>query len=345
MADVTGDGRADVVGFGNEGTYVAASDGQNFGPTTLWAADFGANQGWRKMGLLSPVEGSSDVYIGAHHIRTTADVNGDGRADIVGFGDNGVYFALSTGNRFTGTRLAVADFGYQQGWTVWQSPYDNTTGMRPSSRVRLMADVTGDRKADIVAFGADGVYVATSRGINFNPPQRAVTIFGEDTHWNGTHVRTVADVNGDGRADLVGIYDNGAYTALANGSGGFTLTPGYTFTGFGCDTGWTTPENYPRVFPDLNGDHRADFVGFGNDGVWTALSQGSYTMTTPVLSINGFGYNAGNWRPLNTRFTPDINGDGRADVAGFSNTCVAISITQTQPVVAQPPGLTMPNRR
>src|ERR671917_201388 len=37
--------------------------------------------------------------------------------------------------------------------------------------------------------------------------------------------------------------------------------------------GWN-PE-HPRLLADVNGDHRQDIVGFGDDGVWLGLSTGS----------------------------------------------------------------------
>ena len=65
------------------------------------------------------------------HPRLMADVNGDGKQDIVAFGNDGVLLALSTGTGFTAPTFVVADFGYNQGWRVENHP-------------RLMADVNGD---------------------------------------------------------------------------------------------------------------------------------------------------------------------------------------------------------
>src|SRR6266849_822297 len=78
-------------------------------------------------------------------VRLMADINGDGRADIVAFGDAGVWTALSNGDgTFAPPGLVLGDFGSNQGWD-------------PSKHVRLMADINGDGKADIVAFGDAGV--------------------------------------------------------------------------------------------------------------------------------------------------------------------------------------------
>ncbi len=78
------------------------------------------------------------------------DVNNDGRDDLIGFGLDGVYMALSTGNSFTLAFQGTSAFDLSHGWTVTQY-------------VRTVGDVTGDGKAGLVGFGLDGVYVSTAK--------------------------------------------------------------------------------------------------------------------------------------------------------------------------------------
>ncbi len=88
------------------------------------------------------------------HPRFLADTTGDGRADIVGFGNDGVFVSrsLGNGNFEDPPQLRVTDFGFNAGgWRVDQHP-------------RFLADTTGDRRADIVGFGNDGVFVSRARG-------------------------------------------------------------------------------------------------------------------------------------------------------------------------------------
>ncbi len=71
MGDVNGDGKADIVGFCSNGTYVALSTGKAF------AALRYDHQLWRK--------GRRLVQPKLFH-EFVADVSGDGKDDIVGFG-------------------------------------------------------------------------------------------------------------------------------------------------------------------------------------------------------------------------------------------------------------------
>src|SRR5204863_904549 len=81
LADTTGEGRADIVGFGDAGVYISRANANGtFTTPTLVVPDFGYTAGgWR-----------------THmHLRFMADTTGDGRADIVGFGNGGVYACRS----------------------------------------------------------------------------------------------------------------------------------------------------------------------------------------------------------------------------------------------------------
>ena len=108
--DVTGDGRADIVGFGTDGVWVSLNNGdRTFQPPELRLDDFGE----------APGAGGWQV---ARHPRFLADVTGDGRADIIGFGDAGVWVSLNKGDgTFTPPQLAVGNFGYTNqagGWRI-----------------------------------------------------------------------------------------------------------------------------------------------------------------------------------------------------------------------------------
>jgi hypothetical protein len=63
-------------------------------------ADFGFDQAWRI----------------ANHPRFIADINGDGRRDVVSFGNDGVWISLSTGSGFSQANFVLAKYGYNDGW-------------------------------------------------------------------------------------------------------------------------------------------------------------------------------------------------------------------------------------
>ncbi|WCN14253.1 hypothetical protein GV054_15260 [Marinomonas mediterranea] len=90
LSDVNGDGMADIVGFANSGVYVSYSTGTGFTPQERKLSSFGYESGWRT----------------ENHPRTLSDVNGDGMADIVGFGNAGVYASLAETNQHTIVKIS-----------------------------------------------------------------------------------------------------------------------------------------------------------------------------------------------------------------------------------------------
>ncbi|MEU6353213.1 S8 family serine peptidase [Streptomyces sp. NPDC047072] len=247
-----------------------------------------------------------------------ADLTGDGRADIVGFGDAGVWVSLNNGNGgFPQPQLAVADFAYQAG------------GWRTSKHPRFLADITGDRRADIVGFGDAGVWVSRNNGNGgFRQPQMVVGNFAYVAGgWRvEKHPRFLADLTGDGRADIVGFGDAGVWVSLNNGNGTFQ-NPQMVVANFAYVAGGWRVEKHPRFLADLTGDGRADIVGFGDAGVWVSLNNGNGTFQQPQLVVQNFGYAAGGWRvEKHPRFLADLTGDGRADIVGFGDAGVWVSL-------------------
>jgi hypothetical protein len=139
MGDVNGDRKADVVGFGATGAYVALSTGSSFGSMAQWSRNFGA----------APVGGSwanQDA-----NPRMLGDVNGDSKADIVGCGALGTYYAFSTGSGFGTISMCIPQFGSAPAGGSWVSQ---------NTYPRMVADVNGGGKGDIIGFGYNGVLVS-----------------------------------------------------------------------------------------------------------------------------------------------------------------------------------------
>jgi hypothetical protein len=119
-----------------------------------------------------------------------ADTTGDRHADIVGFGNAGVWVSRAQPDgRFSAPERFVDNFGYDAGsWRTERHP-------------RFMVDTTGDNLADIVGFGYDGVWVSHAKPDgSFAPPELVVANFGYDAGWRvEQHPRLIAEFN-PGRA-------------------------------------------------------------------------------------------------------------------------------------------------
>ena len=270
LADIRGVGRCDIVGFGDGGVVVSRNDGNaTFNPVYIALNDFGYNAGgWRLdrhlrfLGDAAPGNslpdivgfGENNVFVARNngngtfaaaqavisnfcysaggwrineHPRFIADLTGDGKVDVIGCGGAGVYASLNQGNgTFGPVNLVVNNFGTAQGWKVDQHP-------------RYIADLTGDRRGDIIGFGEAGVYVSYNNGTGtFQPAKLVVNNFGVSQGWQvDKHPRYVVDLTGDGCADIIGFGNSNVYVAYNDGRGGFgpvrTLV-----TAFSYNDGW-----------------------------------------------------------------------------------------------------------
>ena len=317
--DVNGDGKADIVGFGDTQTFVSLGSSTGaFSVPIQSIKSFGSSTtagGWT----------SQDTTP-----RTVGDVNGDGFDDIVGFGYSGTWVALGDSDGTFGTPfLGLQSFGSSKDAGGWTSQ---------DADPRVLADVNGDGRDDIIGFGFDQTYVSLANADGtFQTPTTAIKGFGASTAGGGwtsdkIYHRTAGDVNGDGKADIVGFGDGGTYVSLGNGDGTFG-TPFLALASFGVSSaagGWTTNDLSPRTLADVNDDGRDDIIGFGSAGTFVALGQPGGTFTTPVLSTGLFGSSstAGGWTTNNTypRTADDVTGDGRADLLGFGDSGVFVSL-------------------
>ena len=137
-------------------------------------------------------------------------MNGDGRADIVGFASSGVVVSLATGNgHFAAPTFELAAFAPGAGGWISDDLYK-----------RELADVNGDGRDDIVGFASSGVEVSLATGNgHFAAPTFELAAFAPGAGgWisDDLHKRELADVNGDGRDDIVGFASSGVYVSQSH---------------------------------------------------------------------------------------------------------------------------------
>ena len=289
--------------FGDDGVYIWFNNGDNtFQDPKKVIQNFAYNAGgWT-------VE---------KHIRFVADIRNTGRADIVGFGDPGVFVSLNNGGgSFAPYKLAVASFGYNAGkWRI-------------EKHLRFLGDVYGTGMLDIIGFGENNVLIGRNNGDgSFEIGQPVINDMCYSAGWRiEKHLRFASDLTGNGRVDLIGFGDNGVSVALNNGNGTFQ-PPKLVLESFGYNAGGWRIDKHPRVVGDLTGDGRLDLIGFGDRGVSIALNNGNGTFKAPKLVLKDFGYYAGGWRvEKNPRFIADLTGNKAGDIVGFGNRGVYVAI-------------------
>ena len=243
----------------------------------------------------------------------TADVNGDGKADVVGIADYGgglmrFWSFVSNGVDFDSVSQSYS--GCSGCWNLAQSQM-------------LVADVNGDGKDDIVGVydygdGTIGIWNFISNGTSFASARRSYT--GCANCWNLSQSRMLAaDVNGDGKDDVVGVYDYGSgdmsmWNFISDGS---AFSKGYR-SYRACSSCWQLG-NSQIAAADVNGDRKDDIVGIYDYGggvirMWNFASDGTaFSEARRSYQSCGHCWNLSQSLMLGG----DLNGDGKDDILGI----------------------------
>ena len=283
VVDVNGDGKKDFVGFANTNVRVSLSSGSDFASHVVWATGYGVSNGWTI----------------ADHPRIFGDFNNDGLNDFVAFANAITMVEESTGTSFVrNTAFNLFHFHLNQGWS----------GLYP----RMVGDIDGDGyDDDVVGFGPNEVQAVTSDGTAFSAVSNWTSNFTSSQGWStNLHPRFLADVDGDGKDDVVGFASEGVRVGLSNGS---SFDPQVLWTsGYGVNQGWSITNN-PRYMADVNGDGMSDIIGYANAAVYVSLSNG--TSFEPAILIQSCYGVVDNWTSVNyIRSHADFGGDGGQDI-------------------------------
>ena len=117
----------------------------------------------------------------------------------------------------------------------------------------FVADTTGNRLADIIMFGDDGVHICFNNDNNtFQDPKMVTQSFAYTTRgWRvEKHIRFVADIRNIGRADIIGFGDPGVFVSLNNGKGSFAPSK-LAVAGFGYNAGAWRIDKHLRLLGDV----------------------------------------------------------------------------------------------
>lgn len=288
-ADVNGDGKVDVIvaNAGSDDVSVLLNTTAPGAPAPAFDAgrSFSAGNGPRSV--------------------TAADLNGDGRADLL--------VADSNGNKVSAllnvTAPGAATPAFAPGRVF-------ATGGMPCSTAA--ADINGDGKADAVAANADSGSVSVllntavlgSAAVEFGPQQIFPSVGGQP--W----AATTADVNGDGRHDLIAANSFNANIGIRlnltpPGAATAAFAVPVTFSAIGAGT-------IAVVAADINSDGRPDVIA-GNQPTHNVAVL--FNTTTPGAMTPSFapGQLFAVGHPLQSMAAADINGDGKPDLLILAN--------------------------
>ena len=268
VADVNGDGYADYIFVTNEGingvkVWVCLSTGSGLTTPQAW---------WNSAG-----------YSYSNIKFNIGDLTGDGKAELVmtakrsdGFADIRVLLSSGTSFQDAGVWRGLDGYGFD--------------GITP-----LVADVTGDKKADVVFLtneGANGIkaYAVASTGTGLGTP--ALWWTGTGYGYNGIKAST-GDVDNNGASDLV-------LTAQRADGYADVLVLLSTWQGFMSPQKWLDLSGYgwSGIKPfsaDTDGDAKADYIFVTNEGAngikaYVAKSNASTLLSPSLFSSGGYSF-------------------------------------------------------
>ena len=264
----------------------------------------------------SPTTGGNDVIqSGRGSTASFADVNGDGKLDlVVGTSDGSILYFENTGNN------ALPVYAERGGAANPFAAIDVGSMSAP-----VLADINGDGLLDVIVGSSDGtVRTFANTGIAGAPVY--TELVGVANPFNGIDVGSMSapalvDLNGNGTLDMViGSADGGLRTFDNTGT---ALVPVFTelLNAANPFNSINTGSMSTPAFVDLNGNGTFDLVLGSSDGTIRTFSN-TGTTSVPVFTELLNAANPFNGFDVGNRSVPavaDLNGDGLADLVVGAN--------------------------
>jgi Bacterial Ig-like domain (group 3)/FG-GAP-like repeat/FG-GAP repeat len=352
-----------VAGTSNFGPNLASGDLNNDGKLDLVLSTGGSILTYLGKGDGTFTPGNSYSTINSYGFVAVTDLDGDGNADIyVGLGNGGAY-----GGDSSAPNMSYALMGHGN------DTFSGAPAITGNYSGNNLGDVNGDGLPDLITLAPGPtnspgstftVQLGTATGA-FNPTSTitapgSFTLNGQTITGNPAGVSTfaVADINGDGKADLV-FADNGLnntagaltplpvyFVALSNGDGTFAAPVPYAFpaiapSGSGFDNNLVAGSLFVGKFTDSgHSDLIFSFTDIiGGTGVTNPYvggfvvipGNGDGTFKAPIITTTYANATAANFAPVPTIVSAaDINGDGKTDVLATVPTGVADASATTE---------------
>jgi hypothetical protein len=245
----------------------------------------------------------TDFTTGAYprHV-SIADLNGDGKSDLVVVNNNGNSISVYRNTSSTGSVSLAAKSDYFGG----TNPFNAT-----------VADVDGDGRKDVIvaSYGSDSVVVYKNTSV-----ADSITFGSPAWYRTGTNPIMVAvrDVDNDGKADIVTVNNNGnSVSVLKNTSSAYGISFNYKVD-FGVG-------NWPVAVTvaDLDGDGLPEIITANNNSNTISVLKNKSTAST--LSFTTRTDYATGTSPYQVS-CGDLNGDGKPEliVANIGSSTISV---------------------
>lgn len=313
VADVNGDGIADIVGVKSIGFMVSLGKVDPYTGVVTYPTTNSYNTSYSVPG--------NDYESGDHNV-FVGDGNGDGLMDLFSIRRSGLwvcYSQMQNGvHSYSTWSMITPEINTLSEYGAWPSGYAGTA--------LVLAELNGDGITDFVipctgtrsgSPNSSIEYVCLSKGAGVYGPLQIGGAWHDLINYGGL-MAIPGDVNGDGLTDFAFVDYTGIFVELSKGVG--MLDPVKKVL--------TTPNNLLRrkyasdqqtqvLLADLNSDGMSDVVAFTPEGVWTVMATGNGNFAQPVEATNlyrGYYSNYCETGYYCFRNVGDIDGNGSLDI-------------------------------